>query len=230
MRSPTVSMDMHTAGKADVITVSDLGEFGLIKRVTAGLTPGRLDPARARRRRGRRRRAGRAGRRRRPTCSSRTATSGATGRRRTTSGTRRRPAASPTSSRWVRCPTSLLVGFGAPGDLAVDWVDGLVAGLREECGEVGAAIVGGDVTAAERDHPRAHRAGRPAGPAAGDCWTGRGPATSSPSPAGWAGRRPGFAVLSARIPFAGSSGQRAPPAGAAVRRGAGRGRSRRDRR
>jgi thiamine-monophosphate kinase len=46
-------------------------------------------------------------------------------------------------------PTALLVGFAAPGDLALDWVDGLMAGLREECGEVGAAIVGGDVTAAD---------------------------------------------------------------------------------
>ena len=46
-------------------------------------------------------------------------------------------------------PTALLVGFAAPGTLEVDWVDGLVAGLREECGEVGAAIVGGDVTAAD---------------------------------------------------------------------------------
>ena len=46
-------------------------------------------------------------------------------------------------------PTALVVGFAAPGDLDVEWVDGLVAGLREECGEVGAAIVGGDVTAAD---------------------------------------------------------------------------------
>jgi thiamine-monophosphate kinase len=46
-------------------------------------------------------------------------------------------------------PTALLVGFGAPGDLEVDWVDGLIAGLREECGQVGAAIVGGDITAAD---------------------------------------------------------------------------------
>lgn len=44
-------------------------------------------------------------------------------------------------------PTSLLVGFAAPGELPVEWVDGLVAGLREECSEVDAAIVGGDVTA-----------------------------------------------------------------------------------
>jgi thiamine-monophosphate kinase len=46
-------------------------------------------------------------------------------------------------------PTALLVGFAGPGSLDVEWVDGLVAGLREECGEVGAAVVGGDVTAAD---------------------------------------------------------------------------------
>src|ERR1700744_5652253 len=41
-------------------------------------------------------------------------------------------------------PTALLVGFGAPGELDLDWVDGFTAGLREECGVVGAAVVGGD--------------------------------------------------------------------------------------
>src|SRR5206468_3837513 len=46
-------------------------------------------------------------------------------------------------------PTALLVGFGTPGDVEVAWVDGLVAGLREECGQVGAAVVGGDITAAD---------------------------------------------------------------------------------
>jgi thiamine-monophosphate kinase len=46
-------------------------------------------------------------------------------------------------------PTALLVGLAAPGSLDLEWVDGLVAGLREECGEVGAAVVGGDVTAAD---------------------------------------------------------------------------------
>lgn len=46
-------------------------------------------------------------------------------------------------------PTALLVGFGAPGELDLAWVDGLMAGLREECGALGAAIVGGDVTAAD---------------------------------------------------------------------------------
>ena len=46
-------------------------------------------------------------------------------------------------------PTALLVGLAAPGTLELEWVDGLVAGLREECGAVGAAVVGGDVTASE---------------------------------------------------------------------------------
>jgi thiamine-monophosphate kinase len=46
-------------------------------------------------------------------------------------------------------PTALVVGFAAPGDLPLEWVDGLVAGMREECGTVGAAIVGGDVTASD---------------------------------------------------------------------------------
>jgi thiamine-monophosphate kinase len=46
-------------------------------------------------------------------------------------------------------PTSLLVGFGAPADLDLEWVDGFTAGLREECGAVGAAIIGGDVVATD---------------------------------------------------------------------------------
>lgn len=47
-------------------------------------------------------------------------------------------------------PTALLVGFGAPADLGLDWVDGLVAGLREEAGAVGADVVGGDVVRADK--------------------------------------------------------------------------------
>ncbi len=41
------------------------------------------------------------------------------------------------------------MGFAAPGTLELEWVDGLVAGLREEAGDAGAAVVGGDVTASE---------------------------------------------------------------------------------
>ena len=47
-------------------------------------------------------------------------------------------------------PTALLVGFAAPGQLELTWVDGLMAGLSEECAQVEAAVVGGDVTAAEQ--------------------------------------------------------------------------------
>jgi thiamine-monophosphate kinase len=46
-------------------------------------------------------------------------------------------------------PTALLVGFAAPPTLELSWVDGLMAGLRQECAHVDAAIVGGDVTAAD---------------------------------------------------------------------------------
>jgi thiamine-monophosphate kinase len=46
-------------------------------------------------------------------------------------------------------PTALLVGLGCPGDVDVEWIDGLVAGFREECGALGAAVVGGDVAAAD---------------------------------------------------------------------------------
>jgi thiamine-monophosphate kinase len=43
--------------------------------------------------------------------------------------------------------TALVVGLVAPADLSVSVIDGLVAGLRDEAALVGAAIVGGDVTA-----------------------------------------------------------------------------------
>jgi thiamine-monophosphate kinase len=46
-------------------------------------------------------------------------------------------------------PTALLIGFASPPTLELTWVDGLMAGLREECAHVEAAVVGGDVTAAE---------------------------------------------------------------------------------
>src|ERR1700744_227819 len=46
-------------------------------------------------------------------------------------------------------PTALLVGFGSPGELEVDWGDGVTAGPGEEGGGVGAAVVGGDVVATD---------------------------------------------------------------------------------
>ena len=41
--------------------------------------------------------------------------------------------------------TALVVGLAAPPELAVDWVDGLADGLRDEAAECGAVVVGGDV-------------------------------------------------------------------------------------
>lgn len=42
-------------------------------------------------------------------------------------------------------PTALLVGLATPADLALDWVDGLADGLRDECALLGASVAGGDV-------------------------------------------------------------------------------------
>ncbi len=44
--------------------------------------------------------------------------------------------------------TSLVVGFGAPGDLPASWAVACTAGLREEAAGVGAVLVGGDVVEA----------------------------------------------------------------------------------
>src|SRR5204863_336422 len=41
-------------------------------------------------------------------------------------------------------PVALLVGFAAPGDLAVAWARDLVAGLAEECARAGATVAGWD--------------------------------------------------------------------------------------
>ncbi|MEV5753563.1 thiamine-phosphate kinase [Actinoallomurus sp. NPDC052308] len=46
-------------------------------------------------------------------------------------------------------PTALLIGFGAPPGTAVDWVDALCDGLRDECAQVGAGVAGGDIVRAE---------------------------------------------------------------------------------
>jgi thiamine-monophosphate kinase len=42
-------------------------------------------------------------------------------------------------------PTALLVGLAAPADLAAFWAERFADGLREECDLVGAGVVGGDV-------------------------------------------------------------------------------------
>ncbi len=47
-------------------------------------------------------------------------------------------------------PTALLVGLGVPPELPADWPLELADGLREECAQVGAAVVGGDVVRSDR--------------------------------------------------------------------------------
>ena len=46
-------------------------------------------------------------------------------------------------------PTALLVGFAAPADLPTAWADEFSVGLRDECAAAGAAVVGGDVVSSD---------------------------------------------------------------------------------
>lgn len=46
-------------------------------------------------------------------------------------------------------PTALLLGFGAPADTTVEWVEALCDGLRDECAELAASVAGGDVVRGE---------------------------------------------------------------------------------
>ncbi|MFD0890669.1 thiamine-monophosphate kinase, partial [Streptosporangium algeriense] len=43
-------------------------------------------------------------------------------------------------------PTGIVVGLGLPSDAATGWLDDLTDGFRDECDLVGASVVGGDVT------------------------------------------------------------------------------------
>jgi thiamine-monophosphate kinase len=45
--------------------------------------------------------------------------------------------------------TALVVAIAVPAELEVDWALGLADGLRDECAEVGARVIGGDVTRGE---------------------------------------------------------------------------------
>lgn len=47
-------------------------------------------------------------------------------------------------------PTALLVAFAAPATTQVQWAVDLTAGMVEECSRVGAALVGGDITASDQ--------------------------------------------------------------------------------
>jgi thiamine-monophosphate kinase len=46
-------------------------------------------------------------------------------------------------------PVALLVGFAAPGDLPAAWARDLVAGLAGECARAGATVAGGDTSSAD---------------------------------------------------------------------------------
>jgi thiamine-monophosphate kinase len=47
--------------------------------------------------------------------------------------------------------TALLVGLACPPDTPTSWLEGVAAGLAEECAPLGAAVVGGDTVAAAPD-------------------------------------------------------------------------------
>lgn len=42
-------------------------------------------------------------------------------------------------------PTAIVVGLAAPVDLSLEWADGFVDGLQEECARVSAGLAGGDI-------------------------------------------------------------------------------------
>ena len=46
-------------------------------------------------------------------------------------------------------PVALLVGLATPGDLPVAWAQDLVAGITAECARTGATVIGGDVSSAD---------------------------------------------------------------------------------
>ena len=46
--------------------------------------------------------------------------------------------------------TSLTIGLAAPGDLPVQWAIDFARGFAAECAEVGAAVVGGDLSRADQ--------------------------------------------------------------------------------
>src|ERR1700709_432377 len=148
MQPATGTGRRHRDSEDDTITVADMGEFGLIARVTAALSPAEttlLGPG-----------------------DDAAIVGAADGRvvastdllienrhfRRdwSTANDVGHKAAAKNFADIVAMgaiPTALLVGFGCPADLDLDWVDGFTAGMREESSVVGAAIVGGDVVATD---------------------------------------------------------------------------------
>jgi thiamine-monophosphate kinase len=144
----TTAKPLQNHRGAVAITVSDLGEFGLIKRVTTGLAPvestllGPGDDA-----------AVVAAPDGRVVASTDLLVENRHFRRDWSTGNDVGHKAAARNFADIAAmgavPTALLIGFATPGDLELTWVDGLMSGLREECGEVGAAVVGGDVTEAD---------------------------------------------------------------------------------
>ncbi|MGI8760487.1 MAG: thiamine-phosphate kinase [Jatrophihabitantaceae bacterium] len=136
------------AVRGEVITVSDVGEFGLVKRVTAGLAPsastllGPGDDA-----------AVVATPDGRVVASTDLLVENRHFRRdwSTANDVGHKAAARSLAdiAAMGALPSALLVGLAVPGSCQLDWVDGLVAGLREECAQAGAAVAGGDVSSAE---------------------------------------------------------------------------------
>lgn len=135
---------IHHAAPGGAITVADEGEFGLIARLTAGIAgtddvllgPGD-DAAITRTSDGR------------VVSSTDLMVDGVHFRRdwSTANDVGRKAAAANLAdiAAMGATPTAILVGLATPPDLPGVWASGLMDGLREECGQVGAAVVGGDV-------------------------------------------------------------------------------------
>jgi thiamine-monophosphate kinase len=143
-----VSARGHSQPPGGAKTVGDLGEFGLIARVTAGFSPGRGvllgpgdDAAVLRAPDGR------------VVATTDLLVEGRHFRRDWSSpqdvGHRAAAANLADVAAMGAVPTGLLVGLGAPADLPVEWADGLAQGLAEEAFGVGASVVGGDVVGAD---------------------------------------------------------------------------------
>lgn len=136
--------DRGAATRRSVITVGDIGEFGLIERVTARLETGGAcllgpgDDA-----------AVLAAPDTRVVASTDLLVDGGHFRRDWSSaqdvGHKAAAQGMADIAAMGAVPTALLVGLACPPDLAVSWVEGVAEGLAAECGGVGAVVVGGDV-------------------------------------------------------------------------------------
>jgi thiamine-monophosphate kinase len=89
--------------------------------------------------------------------------------------------------------TGLVVGLALPGDLAAAWVRELAAGMAEELTEVGATVVGGDVTESETLVVAVTALGRVDGPAVLRSGARPGDVVALAGRIGWAAA--GLAVL-----------------------------------